>query len=313
MMKKIGITFAMAVLLMAAMAAPSFAQDANAYEQQILQARYDSVSARVGFTTGVMADIVSLIPQASDLLDPQIEKLNSDLATLSGYVAAVDNNGFNSYVCGTINPDLQAAHQAMAEARTHYREWGVTPQTRQELKVKYDARKATFDAQMQQVTLQLGNIRLTHYNDAVARANDQMSRLSAKGVDVTGVQGVVDGAQSSVIAPLQSAVASGSPEAVRAELKDKCLGNGAPYSYHFWARKDIQVTSAISANIADSATGAGYGDELADVNAKIEAAQSTLESVGTSPYTAGQQDTIWNNLKSAAEGLKNIIKGLGGH
>jgi hypothetical protein len=140
-----------------------------------------------------------------------------------------------------------------------------------------------------------------------------MDKLSAKGVDVSGMQNVVSGARSAVIIPLQSAVASGNADSVKAELKNKCLGNGAPYSYHFWAKKDIAGTSAISARIADNATAAGLGDQLADVNAKIAAAQSTLDSAGTNPYTVEQRDNIWNNLKAAAEGLKNIIKALGGH
>jgi hypothetical protein len=312
MIKKLGIMIAMAVLLVAAVAIPSFAREASANDQQVLQLRYDSVSARVGFTTGVMADLVSLVPQASDL-NTHIDRLNVDLSTLSGYVSAGDASGFNSFVSGTINPDMQAAHQAMADARTHYREWNVSLQTRQELRTMYDARKATFDAQMQAVTVQLGNIRLGNYNDAVAKCNDQMTRLSVKGVDVSGMQAVVTGAEANVITPLQTAVASGNAVEVRAQLKDKSLGNGAPYSYHFWAKKDVASTSAIAMKIADNATLAGYGDQLADVNAKIAAAQSALDTVGTNPYTAAQQDSVWNNLKAAAEGLKNLIKELSGH
>ena len=304
--------FALAVLMIAAFSIPSLAAPASPDAQQLLQARYDSVSARAGFTAGVMADIVSLVPQASDL-NTNIDKLNADMSMLSGYVSAVDASGFNSFVSGTINTDLKAADRAMVEARTHYREWNVTLSTRQDLKAKYDARKATFDAQIQAVTLELGNIRLSGYNDAVARTNAQTEKLSAKGVDVSGIQAAVSGGQASVILPLQTAVASGNADSVKAELKGKSLGNGAPYSYHFWAKKDIASTSAISAKIADNATLAGYGDQLATVNAKIAAAQSALDTTGTNPYTAGQKDSVWDNLKAAAEGLKNIIKELGGH
>jgi hypothetical protein len=304
--------FALAVLMIAAFTIPSLAAPANPNEQQLLQARYDSVNARVGFTTGVMADIVSLVPQASDL-NANIDKLNADLSTLGGYVSAVDTSGFNSFVTGTINPDLRAADGAMVADRLHYREWNVTLSTRQELRSKYDVRKATFDAQVQAVTVELGNIRLSNYNAAVTKANDQMTKLSAKGVDVSGIQGVVSAGQSSVIMPLQAAIASGNAESVKAELKGKSLGNGAPYSFHFWAKKDIASTGAISAKIAANATAAGYGDQVADVNAKIAAAQSALDATGTNPYTAEQKGSVWDNLKAAAEGLKGIIKALGGH
>ena len=301
------------MLLTAAFATiPSLAQQAGADDQQVLQLRYESVSARVGFSTGVMSDIISLVPQASGL-NSNIDKLNADLATLGGYVSAGDAAGFGGFVSGTINPDLQAANQAMVEARTHYREWNVTAATRQALKVKYDARKATFEGQMQQIAIEMGNNRLTRYNDAIARTNGQMTKLSAKGVDVSGIQTAVSSAETNVIQPLQAAVASGNAVQVRTELKDKSLGNGAPYSYHFWAKKDIAASGAISVKLADNATKAGMSDQLAEVNAQIAAAQAALDSADTSPYTTEQKSTIWDNLKSAAQGLEDIIKALGGH
>jgi hypothetical protein len=312
MIKKTGIIFALAALMIAAFTVPSLTATANPYEQQVLQTRYDSVNARVGLTAGVMADIVSLVPQASDL-NAHVDKLNADLATLDGYVAAVDVSGFNSFVSGTVNPDMRAADQAIVADRTHYREWNVTLATRQQLKDKYDARIATYQSRVAIVTADLGNLRLAEYNDAVAKTTDHMATLTAKGVDVSGIQAVVSGARTSVIGPLQSAVSSGSADLIRAELKDKSLGNGAPYSYHFWAKKGIEATTAIIAKLADNATKAGYGAQIADVNAKIAAARSALDSTGTNPYTAAQQDSVWSNLKAAAEELKTIIRELGGH
>ena len=312
MMKKLVITFAAAALLVAVLAIPSFAQQANANDQQVLQLRYESVGARVGFSAGVMTDIVSLVPQASDL-NSHIDQLNADLSTLDGYVSAGDASGFGSYVKGTVDPDMQAANAAMKADRLHFKEWNVTAGTRQALKTDFDARKATFDSQIGSITLQLGSIRLADYNEAVAKYDDRMSKLSAKGVDVSAMQSIEAGAQADVISPLQAAVASGNASLVRAELKDKSLGNGAPYSYHFWAKMDTAGGQATSARIADNATKAGYGDQLAQVNANLSTAQSTLNSVGTNPYTTGQKDTIWDSLKAAAEGLKNIIAALGGH
>ncbi|HUL61669.1 MAG TPA: hypothetical protein VLT35_01295 [Methanocella sp.] len=314
MMKNLVLIFATAALLMAALAMPAAAQqaDTKAYDQQVLQLRYESVSARVGFTTGVMADVVSLVPNASDL-NAHIDRLNADLSTLSGYVAAGDPSGFSSFVSGTIDPDMQDANKAVLAARAHFREWGVTAETRAQLKTMYDQRKATFEARMNNVVIGLGNLRLTHYNDAVAKYDDRMTKLSAKGVDVSGMQAVEAGAQASVIGPLQTAIASADPAAVKAELKDKCLGNGAPYSYHFWAKMDTAGGQAISARVADNATQAGYGEQLAQVNAELATAQSTLDSVGTNPYTIEQKSTIWDSLKAAADGLKDLIKLLGGH
>jgi hypothetical protein len=311
--KKFGFTIALAVLLTAAATTvPSFAQPARTDNQQLLQLRYDSVSARAGFTTGVMADIVSLVPQASDL-NAHIDALNADLTTLEGYVSAGDEAGFASFVSGTINPEMKNSDDAIKADRANFREWNVTAQTRQTLKDMYDQRKATFDLQIQSLTVQLGNLRLAGYSNAVANYDARIEKLSAKGVDVSGMQAVEAGAQANVIQPLQAAVASGNAVQVRIELKEKSLGNGAPYSYHFWAKMDTEGGKAVSARIADNATQAGYGEELAEVNAKLAAVQSTLDQAGTSPYTAEQRDTIWGDLHSAAEQLISIIKALGGH
>jgi hypothetical protein len=314
MIRKLGLILATAVLLTAAAAIPALAQqaDANAYDQQVLQLRYDSVSARVGFSTGVMADIVALVPRASDL-NAHIGQLNADLATLDGYVSAGDASGFTGFVTGTINPDMQSANDAMKADRAMFRQWNVTAETRQALRNDYDGRKATFDARIQDITVRLGSIRLNRYNTAVANYDDRMSKLNAKGVDISVMQSVEIGARAPVIAPLQSAVAANDAPAVRAELKDKSLGNGAPYSYHFWAKMDLAGGKAVTAKITDNATQAGYGDQIAQINAELATAQSTLDNVGTNPYTTEQQNTIWSSLKSAAGQLVNIIKALGGH
>lgn len=302
----------MAALIMGAIAVPSFAAPASTYDQQILQIRYDTVSARVGFTTGVMTDIVSLVPQASDLND-QAGKLNADLSALNGYVSANDQKGFNTCVSGTINSDIKAANQAMAADRAHFREWNVTKETRQQLKTDFDSRKTTYESQIRSDTLQLGSLRLAYYNQAVAGYDGRIANLSAKGADVSGMQSVMAGARSSVISPLQSAVSAGDVNATKEELKGKCLGNGAPYSYHFWAKMDLESLKAGTARLADNATKAGHGDQITDVNAKLATVQSTLNAAGTSPYSGDQKDNIWNSLKAASEELKTVIQEMKGH
>lgn len=303
--------FAMAVLLIAAVAAPSFAAPASPYEQQVLQVRYDMVSARVGFTTGVMADVVSLVPQASDL-GAHIEKLNADLATLNGYVTANDRQGFNGFVCGTIQPDMKAAHEALRTDRSHFREWNVTVETRQQLKADYERRKAMFEAQIRACVLELGGIRVDYYNDVLARNDARVANLSDRGVDVSGMLNVKAGAQSNVIGPLQSAVNAGDANATRDELRGKCLGNGAPYSFHYWAKTDLEALKGITARIADNATRAGHGDDIASINTKLATVEGTLAVVGTSPYTEEQQEAIWDNLKAASEELRALLQELRG-
>ncbi len=104
--KKLGIL--MVAMLMIVVAISAFASTASAStagpnDQQALQARYDLVNAHVGFMTGVMSDIISLVPQATNLQAPS-DKLNSDMSTLQGFVSSSDKDGFSSYIKSTSSP-----------------------------------------------------------------------------------------------------------------------------------------------------------------------------------------------------------------
>jgi hypothetical protein len=311
--KRLGITAAATLLLMA-IAIPMITMNgfaANPYDQQILQARYDMAGARVNFAAGVLTDTATLVANASDL-NTHVDKLNGDLSTLKGYVNSNDKNGFDSYLSGTVRPDVQAALDAMKADMKQFKAWGVTKATTDQLKSDYQNRKSTMDQQNHAAVIELGNIRLSYYNDAMSKSDDRMSKLSAKGIDVSGMQAVESGAKANVVDPLQSAVSSGNADAVKAQLHDKCIGNGQPYSYHFFANMDLQALKATSAKIGTSVNNSTVQQQLAGVNAKLSGVEGSLSSIGTSPYTSGQQDQVWNDLKAASESLKTIIKELNG-
>lgn len=309
-MKKFGISV-MAVLFVLALAVPALAlsasaASANPYDQQILQARYDLVSANIGFMTGVMSDTVSLVPQASNLQAPA-DKLNGDLSTLQGYVSSSDNTGFSNYVKNTITPDVKSAQDVIKSDRQQFKSWNVTNATRQQLKTDYQNRKATYESQVSNANVELGKIRLQSYNDVMAKDDTVIANMSAKGMDVSGMQAVENNAKSNVIAPLQSAVNSNDGKTVRDELKAKSLGNGAPYSDHFYANSDLQRLKSVSAKIGASTNNSTVQQQLADVNSKLSSVSGTLSSIGTSPYSGDQQNQVWNTLKSAADELRAIL------
>jgi hypothetical protein len=303
---------AAATLFLLAIAIPAFTACGLAespYEQQILQARYDMVNARVGFAAGVLSDTSSLVVNASDL-NAHVDKLNGDLNTLKGFVNSNDRSGFDSFVSGTIQPDMKSALDALKADMQQFKAWGVSGETIKQLREDYQARKSTFEQQTNAAIVELGNIRLTYYNDVVSKADARMSEMSARGIDVSGMQGVTAGAESNVVSPLQSAVSSGDANAVKEQLKDKCIANGAPYSYHIYAKLDLEALNAVGAKIGAGTNNSSIQQQLAAVNEKLSNAEGTLNVVGTNPYTADQQSQVWDNLKAASEGLKEIIKEL---
>jgi len=311
--KKLGIITA-ATLIVLTIAIPAFmvsgmAATPNAYDQQILQARYDMTSANIGFVTGVMNDTVSLVPQASNLQAPA-DKLNSDLTTLKGYVSSDDRDGFSSYVKNTIVPDVKSAQTAIKDDRTQWKSWNVSLSTIQQLKTDYQNSKTTYDSQVNAAWVELGNARLQYYNSVMSNNDAVIANMTSKGLDVSGMQAAENSAKSNVIAPLQSAVSSGDATTIKNEIKAKALGDGTPYSAHFFASDDLARLQSISSKISASGNlSNSEQQQLNDANAKLNAASSTLQAVGTSPYSGSQSDQIWGDsgLKGAAQELKTII------
>lgn len=98
-----------------------------------LPVRYAVVESKVNLTIGEMADIVKLVPQASDL-NAHIDILSSDLQTLNTYVASNDTTGFNRFIKDTLHPDMLNASKAILTDTKQFKEWGVTKDTVAQLK-----------------------------------------------------------------------------------------------------------------------------------------------------------------------------------
>jgi hypothetical protein len=281
-------------------------------DQQILQARYDITSANVGFVTGAMADVASLVPQASNLQAPAA-RLNSDLGTLQGYVTSVDDSGFNSYIQNTIIPDTQAAEAAISADRQQWKSWNVSTATVLQLAKDYQSLAATHTSQVNSAWVALGNAKLDYYNDVMSDNDVIIANMSAKGLDVSGMQAAETNAKTNVINPLQAAVSSGNGDTIKQQLASKCLADGTPYSDHFFAADDLARLSSISAKISSVGNlNSTVQQQLASVNSDLSAAGSALQAVGTNPYTGSQNGDVWNNLAAASSELKTILGELNG-
>lgn len=299
------VVLAMAVLVPATSLAASAQKDA--YEGQLLQIRYSEVSAHVDFVTGVLSDTVSLVPQASDL-NAWTSKLSADLSTLQGYANSQDRDGFNNYAKDTVSADIKSALNALQADRQQYKAWNVTAATRKQLLSDYQARKADYESQLNQIEIQEGQARLSEYNTDIAAADSMIANLSAKGIDTSAMQSIVAGAEANVVTPLQNAVNEGDVNATKDVLKSTCMYNGAAYSYHLAAQLDLARLQAITAKISANATNDGYGSQIADINAKLSSAQTMLGQIGTSPYSGDQESQYYGILNSASDEIKTVMK-----
>jgi Spy/CpxP family protein refolding chaperone len=162
-------------------------------------------------------------------------------------------------------------------------------------------------SRMDNIYIILGKQRLSQYNSLLSKENSQISAMASKGFDVSGLQSVVAGAQSNVVTPLQNAVNTGNGTVVKDQLKSACLDNGMPYSYHYSAQINLARLTSINNKLATLVNNTTIQGQISDVNSKLSSVSSTLNSIGTSPYTGSQQDQVWDGLQAASQELKTII------
>lgn len=152
-----------------------------------------------------------------------------------------------------------------------------------------------------------GSKKRDYYNKVLNGSEQRISAMRQAGIDVSGMETVLAGARSDVVAPLGSALDSGDKDQVSSELKSKCLFNGTSYSYHYGAKMDLEALKATIKKIENVATRAGHGGEITEAKLHISNAESTMLAAGTSPYTAEQKAYINAELKSASLILADVI------
>jgi len=156
--------------------------------------------------------------------------------------------------------------------------------------------------------IKLGDQRLSEYNSLLSKEDAQIANMASKGFDVSGLQSVEAGARANVVMPLQTAVNTGNGTAIRDQLKSTCLDNGMPYSYHYSALINLARLTSINDKLGTLVNNSTLQGQISDVNSKLTSVSSTMDSIGTSPYTGSEKDQVWDGLQAASQELKTIIK-----
>ena len=156
----------------------------------------------------------------------------------------------------------------------------------------------------------LGQKKLDHDQHWMARAQSHINNLSARGVDTSRMQAVIDEANSVVVAPMQAALASHDVNAIRAALM-LSMGNASRNSNwttgHYYAKFVVELDQAILNSIGPKAYEKGLGSLIPPIQASIDSASYQLVVVGFTHYAPGQAESIWNDIHSASGGLRDLI------
>jgi len=325
--------FMFAVLAASAFAAPMFAEKAQglakgrlnadgeiakasdkALDPYYLDTRAAHLVCRIDFTATVIDSVVAKVPATYDALSGHSATLKNDKAELESLAAAGDRDGFNSFVSGTVKPDMADGIKALAKERRNYKSYNLTNDTITSLRADYDAAREQMKECEKGSIVKLGQARIRHYNSIIDVWQTTTDKLGEKGVSTAAMQAVIGGAESNVIAPLQSAVDSGDSEQVKAALRTYCLGNGcpgngdaAPQNYHGFAKINIERLQAIVDKLQETAD----SSLLEEAEAKLDIVRSTLAQVGGNQYSEEQQDAVWDNLREAAKLVRDYMRSIG--
>ena len=316
----LGAFIALAVLASSAFAAaaPAAGQANGAF----LQVRYQQIACRIGFAAAVTNEVAGAIPGGSSQLSADYSGLGNDKSQLSSLASAGDPTAFDSFVSGTLTHDLASDVADLHSARQSFRNFNVSNDTRAQLNSGYQQADSAMGSCEQSAVGALLQARITQFSNAISGWEAKISDYGAKGYDTSAMQSVVDGANSDVISPLQSALSGGDQAQMKAALQTYCLddacngpGNSSagPYNYHGSAHFALATLTAAYNRVAAMAANVSTtvpGDSLGQAQQSLSDASSLLSGVGTAKYAAGQSDAIFGDLKQAQQDINSYVRDL---
>lgn len=269
-----------------------------------LGAANSQVACRANFTIGVIQSLqgVSSTPDLSS----QVSNLQNDLTHLNTLQQGGNLAAFRAYVQGTFDVHLKDARLAVAQWRTDNR-GNLTDSQKNSIATTYSTLKTSFDSCTQDTLKQLGDERVQDFTDEVSRLQNVAENLSSRGVDVSGINTVLQDAQTQIITPLQNAVSSAQTTSdLQNAVKGYCLYNGCTNGtdYHLEARFEIaKINSVVSFLQGKNITQAGQSD-LTQASNQANAAKTILDGLNNRNATPDQEKQMWTDIISAYGSLK---------
>ncbi len=278
-------------------------------EDTFMDGWYKLIDCRVDMTKDVINDVVDNVPEAEYLKD-HIETLETDLSNLGNMETAEE---FRAYVRDTYRPHQKEAFDAIRDARLKFREWNVSKEKFQSMKENAAKAIETFEDCKFEALKKIAESKIQKYDEVIEKAREHIDNFSEKHpeVDVSGMEQVVEDAENNFMKDFEKAVDDAeNSEELTAAINGYCIGNGCKegVNFHFYAKSAHAKLSAILDAISEDAKEQGLGDEVDKAQSYLDAAGDALEKVGTSMYTEETASEVWDNLKDAADTIKEIVR-----
>ncbi len=273
--------------------------------QQSLNAAYAYAGCRVNFTTSMVTQILSDDPNLT-ALNAQTAVITNDYSQLGNYVQADNATNFRMYLAGTFNPQFNSASKNITLT---LKSANLPSNTIALIRSQYNTTLVTL-SNCEFTTIQnFANAKLGDYKSTVLHYGRIAANASNRGIDVSQITQVLNGANTSVINPLQTAITNAkNASAVHSALGQYCLYNDCAngYNYHFEVKIALSVFDVAFSRLQNYPNVTSQ-QNITAVENYISSAQSELNVVGNNTYTAGQEQIIYGNLSSAMNLTRFIL------
>ena len=270
-----------------------------------LEAAMTNAECKTDFMVAVIDGMVAVLNDTGNL-SSQVDILNSDIDTMQGYVDANDTDAFRAYVHGTYAQHMRDAKTAIKDARKG-QGFG---KMKQQLKEQYDELKSTYDSCHFGTLKHAAETKVDGYKDALGRKRQKIQNLSAKGINTTELDELVDEAENEVVDPLENEVGDADNVQELKGIMDKyCLYNGCKNGtdFHFAAKFEIKKLGLILDNIKADAESKNLSSDVETVQGYLDSAQSKLDAADESKMDDAAHEAMWSDIKAAESALKLLV------
>jgi len=301
-MKAIGYGFVLGVIFLA------FIQIAVAetHDGNLLSEKYERVKCGVELTVGHINAIYSIVP-TSDLTDKR-SKLEADLTKLEEYATNDDKEGFKNYLKETLKQDFKDANKAVRDWRKENKN-NLTKDQKEELKNNYGELKNKYVECNYNALKKFAEAKANAFDAILEGYKNKADKLSEKGVDVTGMNKLLDDAKLEIVDPLKQAISSANDgKSLKDALQKYCLFDSCKegINFHLAAKFNIEKLEQAIAKIKSRDDYSEVSGKVGEMQGYVDKANNAINSVGTARYSEEQKKEVWDNIRAAYKSLKEI-------
>lgn len=270
-------------------------------KSEVATAAAQVLVCKAEFTAKVVTGTIAAVPNASSLTTYS-DKLNADIVQLKTLANAGDAKELRTFL-KTYEADVKSAREAVQQWRKEHRT-ELTQEQRRALQTGYGDLKKTLDNCHLAALKVTGTKRVAEFAAHLDKYDAMTAKLTARGIDTSGLTQIVADARTQIVTPLQQAVQAATTELeLKAALKKYCLYDGCKegINYHLAAKYDLEKATALLAYA--KAQQNVSAEKIAQAQTALDTARAALTRVGTGQYTDEGKE-IFSGIKNANQAFK---------